>query len=111
MHFWDESVDLLNAEYICWGKAGYLEIDSRPPLLSILFAGVFRFWHSDYAAAAVTALLNALGPVFLYLAGRKVTGKTPAALAALLLAFCPFLQVCFPMVLAVLFQTTPAIAC
>jgi 4-amino-4-deoxy-L-arabinose transferase-like glycosyltransferase len=96
MHFWDENVYLLNAEYIFCGKAGYLEIDSRPPLLSILFAGAFRFWHSDYAAAAVTALLNALGPVFLYLAGRKVTGKTPAALAALLLAFCPFFAGVFP---------------
>ena len=90
MHFWDENVYLLNAEYIGFGKAGYQEIDSRPPLLSILFAGVFRIWHSDYAALAVTALLNALGPVFLYLAGKRIADKTAAAIAALLLAFGPF---------------------
>jgi 4-amino-4-deoxy-L-arabinose transferase-like glycosyltransferase len=90
MHFWDENVYLLNAEYIGFGKAGYQEIDSRPPLLSILFAGVFKIWHSDYAALAVTALLNALGPVFLYLAGKRIARKTAAALAALLLAFSPF---------------------
>ena len=74
MHFWDENVYLLNAGYIAFGKANYIEIDSRPPLLPILFAGAFRLWHSDYAAWIVTALLNALGPVFLYLAGRKLTG-------------------------------------
>jgi 4-amino-4-deoxy-L-arabinose transferase-like glycosyltransferase len=90
MHFWDENVYLQNAEYFCCGKHNYLEIDSRPPLLSLFFAGVFLFWNSDYAAWTVTALLNALGPVFLYLAGRKLIGKIPAAIAALLLAFCPF---------------------
>lgn len=90
MHFWDENVYLLNAEYIFSGRAGYLEIDSRPPLLSILFAGAFRIWHSDYAAAIVAALLNALGPVFLYLAGRRIANRSAAAIAALLLAFGPF---------------------
>jgi 4-amino-4-deoxy-L-arabinose transferase-like glycosyltransferase len=90
MHFWDENVYLLNAEYIAFGKAGYLEIDSRPPLLSLLFAGVFELWHSDYAAAVVTALLNAFGPLFLYLAGRRIVGRIAAAIAALLLAFGPF---------------------
>jgi 4-amino-4-deoxy-L-arabinose transferase-like glycosyltransferase len=90
MHFWDENVYLLNAEYIGFGKAGYQEMDSRPLLLSILYAGAFRIWHSDYAALAVSALLNALGPAFLYLAGRRIASKTAAALAALLLAFGPF---------------------
>ncbi len=90
MHFWDENVYLLNAEYIYSGHAGYTEIDSRPPLLSILFALAFNIWHSDYAAALVTALLNALGPAFLYLAGRRIFGRAAAAIAALLLAFGPF---------------------
>jgi 4-amino-4-deoxy-L-arabinose transferase-like glycosyltransferase len=90
MHFWDENSYLQNAEYFCCGKANFLEIDHRPPLLSLFFAGIFRFWNSDYAASAVTALLNALGPAFLYFAGRKLVGRIPAAIAALLLAFCPF---------------------
>jgi len=90
MHFWDENVYLQNAEYICCGKANYMEIDYRPPLLSIFYAGIFLFWHSDYAASTITALLNALGPVFLYFAGRRLVGRIPAAIAALLLAFCPF---------------------
>ncbi|MGD0735439.1 MAG: glycosyltransferase family 39 protein [Terracidiphilus sp.] len=90
MHFWDENVYLLDAEYLGFGKAGYQEVDSRPLLLSILFAGVFKIWHSDYAALTVAALLNALGPAFLYLAGKRIASKSAAAIAALLLAFGPF---------------------
>ncbi|MGB8098227.1 MAG: glycosyltransferase family 39 protein, partial [Terracidiphilus sp.] len=90
MHFWDENVYLLNAEYFYGGHAGYLEIDSRPPLLSLLFAAAFHAWHSDYAAEIVAMLLNALGPLFLFLAGCRIVGRNAAAIAALLLAFVPF---------------------
>jgi hypothetical protein len=90
MHFWDECVYLLNAAFMNSVNVGYNEIETRPPLLSLIFAGVFHIWDSDYAAETVTALLNALGPAFLYLAGRKIAGKTAAAIAALLLAFGPF---------------------
>ena len=96
MHTWDENVYLQNAELMCCGKNNYNEIDSRPPLLSLLFAGVFLLWHSDYAAYVVTALLNALGPVVLYLAGRMIVGRAAAAIAALLLAFTPFFVSVFP---------------
>jgi 4-amino-4-deoxy-L-arabinose transferase-like glycosyltransferase len=95
-HGWDENVYLQNAELICCGKTNYNEIDSRPPLLSLLFAAAFKLWHSDYAAYLVTALLNALGPVFLYLAGRLFVGRRAAAIAGLLLAFTPFYVSVFP---------------
>ena len=90
MHFWDEDVYLLNAQYIFNGHAGYLEIDSRPPLLPLLFAGAFHVWNSDYAAEIVTAMFNALGPLFMVLAGRRIVGQSAAAIVALLLAFAPF---------------------
>jgi len=96
MHSWDENVFLQNALLICCGKDNYNEIDSRPPLLSLLFAAVFKLWNSDYAAWCLTAFLNALEPLFLYLAGRKIAGKRAAFLAALLLAFTPFLVGVFP---------------
>src|ERR1041385_7650304 len=67
VHFWDEAVYLQNAEVICCGKLNYSELDSRPPLLSLLFAGAFKLWHSAYAASILTAALNALGPLVLYL--------------------------------------------
>ncbi len=90
MHGWDENVYLQNALLICCGKNNYNEIDSRPPLLSLLFAGAFRLWRSDYAAWILTATLNALGPIFLYLGGRKLVSRAAAAIAVLLLAFTLF---------------------
>jgi 4-amino-4-deoxy-L-arabinose transferase-like glycosyltransferase len=90
LHFWDENVYLQDADVLCCGKTNYSEIASRPPLLSILFAGAFLLWHSDYAAWILTALLNATGPALLYLAGRRLVGKIAAGIAALLLAFTPY---------------------
>jgi 4-amino-4-deoxy-L-arabinose transferase-like glycosyltransferase len=89
-HFWDEMVYLQNAQVICCGKINYSELDFRPPLISLIYAGVFLLWHHIYAACIVTAVINAVGPVFLYLAGRLAMGRLPAAIAALLLAFSPF---------------------
>jgi 4-amino-4-deoxy-L-arabinose transferase-like glycosyltransferase len=95
-HFWDETVYLQNAQVICCGKANYSELDSRPPLLSLIFAAVFWLWNNVYAASIATALLNALGAAFLYLSGRMITGRIPAAIASLLLAFSPFFVGIFP---------------
>jgi hypothetical protein len=55
-HFWDETVYLQNAQVICCGKTNYSELGSRPPLLSLIFAGVFLLWHNVYAASIATAL-------------------------------------------------------
>ncbi len=95
-HFWDEMVYLQNAQVICCGKINYSELDFRPPLISLIFAGVFLLWHHIYAACIVTAFLNALGPLFLYLAGSLSVGRLPATIAALLLAFSPFFVGVFP---------------
>jgi 4-amino-4-deoxy-L-arabinose transferase-like glycosyltransferase len=95
-HFWDEWVYLQNAEVICCGKVNYSELDFRPPLISVIYAGVFLLWHHLYAACIAAAFLNALGPVFLYLAGRVSVGRAPAAIAALLLAYSPFFVGIFP---------------
>jgi hypothetical protein len=96
VHFWDEVVYLQNAEVLCCGKTNYSELESRPPLLSLIFALVFRVWHSVYAADIVTAALNAAAPVLLYVCGRRIIGRTGAAIAALLLAFVPFFVGVFP---------------
>ena len=96
VHFWDEAAYLQNAEVICCDKTNYSELDSRPPLLSLFFAGLFLLWHHIYAADIGTALLNALGPAFLYLSGRMIVGRIPAAIGSLLLAFSPFFVGVFP---------------
>jgi 4-amino-4-deoxy-L-arabinose transferase-like glycosyltransferase len=99
-HFWDEAVYLQNAEVLCCAKVNYSELDSRPPLLSLIFAAVFLLWHHVYAASIATALLNALGPALLYVSGRMIAGRVPAGIAALLLAFSPFFVGVFPTGLA-----------
>jgi 4-amino-4-deoxy-L-arabinose transferase-like glycosyltransferase len=90
LHFWDENVYLQNAEVICCGKTNYSELDCRPPLLSLIFAAVFLVWNSTYAACVVTAVINSLGVVLIYLCGRMVASRAAAGIAALLFAFCPF---------------------
>jgi hypothetical protein len=96
MHFWDENVYLQDAEVICCGKTNYSELDSRPPLLSLIFAGCFLLWNSTYAALTVTALLNAAGAAWTYLSGRMIAGRVPAVIASLLFAFAPFFVGVFP---------------
>jgi 4-amino-4-deoxy-L-arabinose transferase-like glycosyltransferase len=96
IHFWDEMVYLQNAQVICCGKVNYSEFDFRPPLLSMIFAGVFFLWRHIFAACIATAFVNALGPVFLFFAGRLSVGRLPAAIASLLLAFSPFFIGIFP---------------
>jgi 4-amino-4-deoxy-L-arabinose transferase-like glycosyltransferase len=95
-HYWDEMVYLQNAQVICCGKVNYSELDFRPPLLSLIFAGVFFLWHHIYAACIAAAFLNALGPVFLFFAGYLSVGRLPAAISSLLLAFSPFFIGIFP---------------
>lgn len=96
IHYWDEMVYLQNAQVICCGKVNYSELDFRPPLLSLMFAGIFLLWHHIYAACIAAAFMNALGPVFLYFAGRLTVGRVAAAIASLLLAFSPFFIGIFP---------------
>ena len=96
IHYWDEMVYLQNAKVICCGKTNYSELDFRPPLLSMLYAVTFLIRDHIFAACIVTAVLNALAPVFLFLSGRKVVGALAAALASLLLAFGPFFVGVFP---------------
>ena len=96
IHFWDEMVYLQNAQVICCGSHNYSELSYRPPLISLLFAGVFIIRHSIFAACIVTALLNALGPLFLYRAAALCIGRIPAAVSASLLAFAPFFVGVFP---------------
>jgi hypothetical protein len=96
VHYWDEMVYLQDAKVLCCGKTNYSELNSRPPLLALLFAGTFLVRDHIFAACIVTAALNALGPVLLFLSGRRVVGAMPSALASLLLAFGPFFVGVFP---------------
>lgn len=90
-HWWDETVYLQNAEVLFSGRTNYDEFSFRPPLLSILFAFIFIFWHSSIAASVLTAALSTLGPVFIFLIGWKLYGFKIGALAGLVVGFAPFI--------------------
>lgn len=95
-HYWDEMVYLQDAKVICCGKTNYSELGFRPPLLSLLFAGIFIIRDHMFAVCIATAALNALAPVLLFLSGRRTLGTSASALATLLLAFGPFFVGVFP---------------
>jgi 4-amino-4-deoxy-L-arabinose transferase-like glycosyltransferase len=96
IHYWDEMVYLQNAQAICCGKINYSELAFRPPLISLFYAAIFKFWHSIYAACIGAALLNAAAPVLLFFAGRLSVGRLASLLASCLFAISPFFVGVFP---------------
>jgi 4-amino-4-deoxy-L-arabinose transferase-like glycosyltransferase len=96
IHYWDEMAYLQNAQVICCGKINYSELTFRPPLISLIYAAIFKFWHSIYGACIGAALLNAAAPVFLFFAGCLSVGRLASVLASCLLALSPFFIGIFP---------------
>ena len=82
-HWWDEVVYLQNAEVIFSGVDNYSELSFRPPLLSILFAGIFFFWHSPLAASVLTSLLCFLLVPLIFLIGKKYFNFWTGLIAAI----------------------------
>jgi 4-amino-4-deoxy-L-arabinose transferase-like glycosyltransferase len=89
-YWWDETVYLQNADTLL-GAQNYNEFDVRPPVISIVIAGVFLLWHHPFAADIMLALLSALAAPFICLAARELYGDKTAVLAGLIAAFTPIL--------------------
>ena len=91
VHWWDETVYLQHGEIIAGLRENnYNELSSRAPLLPVFFAIGFLVAHSAYAASFIAALLGALGVLYIYLAGRELYSEEVGFLAAVLMAFSPF---------------------
>ncbi|MFA6022851.1 MAG: glycosyltransferase family 39 protein [Candidatus Pacearchaeota archaeon] len=90
-HWWDETVYLQNAEVLFSGRTNYDEFSFRPPLLSILFAGIFFIWHSPIAASILTTTLCILAPIFIFLIGKKLYNFKTGIIAGLIVCFAPFI--------------------
>lgn len=90
-HWWDETVYLQNAEVIFSGRTNYDEFSFRPPLLSILFAFIFIFWHSTFSASIMTAAICTLTPLFIFLIGKKLFNIKTGIIAGLIVGFAPFI--------------------
>jgi 4-amino-4-deoxy-L-arabinose transferase-like glycosyltransferase len=89
-HFWDETVYLQDAMVIGEGRTNYDELDYRPPLLSILYAGGFRIWDNIYAANFVQGAVTTVAIPFAFLFAAAYFSERAALLAAGLFAFCPY---------------------
>jgi len=90
-HWWDETSYLQNAEVIFSGSSNYDEFQIRPPLLSLLIAGMFIFYHNTFSAGILTALLGSLGIFFIYLLSKRIYDEDVALIAAAIYSFSPVL--------------------
>lgn len=90
-HWWDETVYLQNAETIFFGAHNYNELSFRPPLISIIFGLGFFIWHSPIFASILTAAIDVLAPIFVFLIGKKIYGSKVGIIAALLIGFSPLI--------------------
>jgi 4-amino-4-deoxy-L-arabinose transferase-like glycosyltransferase len=90
-HFWDETVFLQNAKVMLDGRTNYDELDLRPPLLSVLYAGGFAIWDNVYVANLVQGVATTLVVLFAFLYVRGVFGVAAAFFSAFLFAFAPYL--------------------
>jgi len=90
-HGWDETVYLQHAEIIFSDRDNFDERAIRPPLISIFIALGYFIYHSVVTASIITALLGALGVVFIFLVGKKLYNTNVGLIAAIILALTPFI--------------------
>ncbi|NIA04130.1 MAG: hypothetical protein GWP09_02150, partial [Nitrospiraceae bacterium] len=88
-HWWDETVYLQNAEVIFSGRTNYNEFYLRPPLISLIFAGGYLFYHSVYTAEVIVALMGTLSVYFIYLIGKEWYNQEIGLLSAIFLGLSP----------------------
>lgn len=90
-YWWDETVYLQNAETLLGIAHNYDEFDFRPPVIPLVIASGFLFWHHPFMADILMALLSALAAPFIFLSARELYGNKTAILAGIIAAFSPFL--------------------
>ncbi len=88
-YYWDELIYLQHAEILSGKENNYNEFDFRPPLLSILIAGLYSLWHNPIIANIFVSLLATFSALFAYLAAKEMFNMKVAMIAAILLAFWP----------------------
>ncbi|MBW3014960.1 glycosyltransferase family 39 protein [Candidatus Woesearchaeota archaeon] len=89
--YWDESVYLQHSEIFYSGRMNYSELEFRPPLLSIVLAASYVFWHSIITARIVMAMFLVGSGLMFFLLFRQVYGRKVGLLATLLFFYNPFI--------------------
>ena len=89
-HFWDETVYLQHSEVIFSGRSNFDEFHLRPPVLPILIAFGYLFHHHMFTASVIVSLLGTAGVLFTFLLGRELFDRKTALIAAVIMAFSPY---------------------
>ncbi len=103
-YYWDELIYLQHSEIMTGKINNYNELDFRPPLLSVMIAGFYLFWHNSLIANIFVTLLATFSILLIYLVGKEMFNKKVALIAAFLLTFWP-IHIYFSKTLLV--HTTP----
>lgn len=89
--YWDECVYLQHSEIIFSGRDNYSEMFLRPPMLPVMIALLYIFWHNLLVANIMEAFIGALGTVLAYLLGKEFYNERVGLLAAILFGLSPYL--------------------
>lgn len=89
-YYWDETSYLQNAEVIFSGRTNFSELYFRPPLISLIIAGVYFIKHSIFTAKVAIACLSSLNIIAIFLLGKEIFNKKTGIIAAAIYAFHPF---------------------
>ncbi|MBD3164464.1 phospholipid carrier-dependent glycosyltransferase [Candidatus Woesearchaeota archaeon] len=84
--FWDEANYIMNAEFIARGKPPFVQMDERPPLLSLF---ILPFIGSEFLMRFVMIMLNLIAIPAIYYLALNFNKKT-AIVASALVAVFPF---------------------
>ena len=84
--FWDETIYIMNSEFISTGNAPYVQLYERPLLLSLL---IIPFIKSEIMLRLSMIILNSLSVFAVYFLASNF-GKRTGIISAFLLAIFPF---------------------
>lgn len=90
-HYWDETVYLQHSEIMFSGRDNYSELNFRPPMMSILFFFGYLIWHDALMAHIIISLIGVIGIYFMYILGKELYNDRVGLIAALTLAYAPFI--------------------
>ena len=89
-HYWDETVYLQHAEVLTDESPDvYNEFEFRPPLISLILAGVFLISPSTLSAHLTVAGLSSIAIILVYIIGKELYSRHTATIAAAIYAASP----------------------
>jgi 4-amino-4-deoxy-L-arabinose transferase-like glycosyltransferase len=89
-YYWDEIVYLQHADIFSGKINNYNEFDIRPPLISLIFAGLFKIWNNPLIANLFLTFISSLSIILIYFLGKELFNRPIGLISAFILAFMPY---------------------